>query len=84
MHFWIDYPSTVALLASCLRPRGLFVQWDWEFDAADEEPFGLTREAVRGAFTSAHLDTVFLDTGFSVRHDGVEMSPLLGIGRLNS
>ena len=32
---------------------GLFVQWDWEVQPDDEEPFGLTRDEVRRAENAA-------------------------------
>ena len=79
-----DYPGTVQLLAGRLRDGGLFVQWDWELDPAADEPFGLSRDAIRAALVAADLEPVFLDTGFTITHDGHEMAPLMAVGRKGS
>jgi 2-polyprenyl-3-methyl-5-hydroxy-6-metoxy-1,4-benzoquinol methylase len=76
-----DYPATVALLAQRLRPSGLFVQWDWEANEDDEDPFGLTRDAIRAAHTAAGLDVLFLDTGFTLGKGDEVMAPLMAVGR---
>lgn len=75
------YPDTVALFAELLAPGGFFVQWDWEFNADDEDPFGLTRDGIRGAIVDAGLDVVRADTGFEVTFGEHTMRPLMGIGR---
>jgi 2-polyprenyl-3-methyl-5-hydroxy-6-metoxy-1,4-benzoquinol methylase len=75
-----DYPQTVKLLAGCLRPGGLFVQWDWELDPAADEPFGLTRDSIRSALTAADLEPVYIDTGFRITQEDHQMAPLMGIG----
>ena len=79
--FLDDYPGTLRQLARLLRPGGAFVQWDWELRAADEEPFGLSRQAVGEALRGAGLDILFLDTGFEAAFGEMTMTPLMAIGR---
>ena len=79
--FLQDYPGTVVELVALLRPGGLFVQWDWEWDATAEEPMGLTRAAVQAALEGAGLTEVEVDTGFEAAFEGMVMRPVRGIGR---
>ena len=76
-----DYPATVAMLATHLAVGGHFVQWDWEYDPTADEPFGLTRQAMREALASAGLDVVAVGIGFDVPVEGHLMRPLMAVGR---
>jgi len=76
-----DYPATVAALAGLLAPGGLFVQWDWELDPSADEPYGLTREAIRAALDDANLVDVSVETAFVRRMGEMVMRPLIGVGR---
>ena len=78
--FLDDYPGTVAELASLLKPGGAFIQWDWELNAADDEPVGLTRSQVADALATAHLVGISVGTAFEVDVDGERVSPLVGVG----
>ncbi len=79
--FLDDYPATVAQLARRLAPGGYFVQWDWEWDAAADEPFGLTAEGIAQALGGAGLEVISVATGFDVPFEDQRMRPLMGIGR---
>lgn len=79
--FLDDYPGTVVDLATRLDPGGLFVQWDWEADEANEDPHGLSREAVHTALSGADLSNVQVDVGFEVAFEDQMMRPLMGHGR---
>lgn len=79
--FLDDYPGMVIGLAARLGPGGLFVQWDWELEPESEEPFGLSRDAVRAALQRAGLERVTVDTAFAVAIDDQTMRPLMGVGR---
>lgn len=79
--FLPNYPRTVRELAELLQPGGLFVQWDWAWNAEDDEPFGLTREAIREALSGAGLTVCRVDLGFEADFEGQTMAPLMGIGR---
>ncbi len=79
--FLDDYPGTLARLASLLSSGGVFCQWDWEYDATDEDPFGLTREAISRALADAGLEVLHVDTAFEVLFGEMTMRPLMGMGR---
>lgn len=78
--FLDDYPGAVADLVSMLGADGTFVQWDWELDPVDDDPHGLTRQAIRDALTAAGLSGVVVDRAFEVTVEGVVMAPLVGAG----
>lgn len=79
--FLEDYPGTLTKLATLLTPGGVFCQWDWAYDEADEEPFGLTEDAISQALESAGLEVLFVGTGFEAPFEDVVMRPLMGMGR---
>jgi len=79
--FLDDYPATVRALVRMLKPKGLFVQWDWERDPTSEEPFGLTREQINATLTQAGLESILVETAFEVAVEGETMRPLMGAGQ---
>ena len=54
--FLPDYPHAMALLASFLKPGGVFVQWDW---AADMPQPKITKAYAGVGLQLEHCDTVF-------------------------
>ncbi len=78
--FLDDYAGTVRTLTSLLKPGGSFVQWDWELNREDGEPFGLTRAQMVDALTGADLVGIRVETAFKIDVDGERMSPLIGFG----
>ncbi len=76
-----DYPGLIRELGASMRPGGLFVQWDWELDPGDDDPVGLSREAIRRALGDAGLVSVRVDTGFEITVDEHVMSPVMGSGQ---
>lgn len=76
-----DYPGMVTTLVDRLEPGGLFVQWDWESDPADDDPHGLTRTDVGRALGDADLVGVDVGIAFDVTVQGERMRPLKGSGR---
>ena len=80
LSFVDDYPTVVSQLVDLLAPGGVFVQWDWELDPADDEPHGLSREAIRSALDAAGLVDVHVDTAFAVPFGEMTMRPLIGAG----
>lgn len=88
--FLDDYPAAAAQLAGLLRPGGLFVQWDWEREEAEDH--GLTRTEITVALAGAGLDCVEVATAFEVAVEmddqaeeggpqSVVMRPLIGHGQ---
>lgn len=82
--FLDDYAGTVRALALRLRPGALFVQWDWEKNPDDKEPFGLSRDEIRRCLEGAGLEVLSVDTGFSVGFEGETMAPLMAVARKRS
>ena len=76
-----DYPGTVRSLVGLLKPGGVFVQWDWELNPEDKEPYGLTREQITAAQNGAGLEAHQVDTAFKVRFGQETMWPLMGVGQ---
>lgn len=63
--FLPDYPQTLALLKTLLKPNGCFVQWDWL--AKDESAStGLSLAQVQSAFKHAGFQGVELSTPFEM------------------
>lgn len=81
LSFVNDYPATARTLVTHLRAGGLFVQWDWELDPNDDEPYGLTRTDIRQTLEQAGLESVAVGVGFEATIDGDTMRPLMGSGR---
>ena len=80
--FLDDYPGTIDTLVQLLKPAGLFVQWDWEFDPSAQEPFGLTQEQVRATLLSSGLENVQVTPAFEVSIDDRTVRPLMGLGQV--
>lgn len=76
-----DYEGTLARLAASLAPGGVFCQWDWEYNPSDDEPFGLTRDAITRGLESAGLEILYVGTAFEAGFEGMVMRPLMGMGR---
>ena len=76
-----DYAATVDLLCDRLAPGGLLVEWDWEENPVDAEPFGMTAEGIRRTLEHAGLELVTVRRAFEVRIEGETMKPLMGSGR---
>lgn len=80
-----EYPQTVRQLTQLLRPGGLFVQWDWEFDDAQPEPHGLSQVEIAAALDAAGLVDIEVETAFEITVEDTTMRPIMGIGhRLKS
>lgn len=77
--FLDDYPGTLNELVGCLRPGGLFIQWDWERSADDSH--GLTRNEILEALGGAGLVEAAVRAAFTVEIHGQSMTPLLGYGQ---
>lgn len=59
----------------------MFVQWDWERNPADDEPYGLRRDEILEALVRAGLLAIRVDVAFDLSVDGGTMRPLMGIGQ---
>ncbi|MEO0491813.1 MAG: class I SAM-dependent methyltransferase [Actinomycetota bacterium] len=76
-----DHPATVARLVELLAPGGVLIQWDWQLDPDEAEPYGLTTEAIQTALRTAGLRDVEVGVGFELPFGDMVMRPLMGVGR---
>ncbi len=81
--FLPDYPHTLQLFKSLLKPGGVFVQWDWQRTEAEPD-FGFTAEMMAGALRDAGLTDVAVTNAFSLEHDAGAMAVLMGVARKES
>jgi predicted TPR repeat methyltransferase len=79
--FLDDYAGTTDILVRLLKPGGLFVQWDWEFDPRAHEPFGLAREQMKETLSASGLEAIQIRTAFKVSIGDKTVRPLLGVGQ---
>ena len=74
--FLPDYPHTLGLLKSLLKPNGRFVQWDWL--ASKENPTtGFSLAQVQSAFKYAGFQGVELSTPFDMSSSKGTMQVLM-------
>ena len=78
--FLDDYPATLRTLVSLLRPGGVFVQWDWERDEADDDPHGFSTSEIGAALRDAGCHDIEVRTAFEIPMGDETMAPLVGIG----
>jgi SAM-dependent methyltransferase len=83
LSFVDDPAATTADLVALLSPGGVFVQWDWELDPADDDPHGLSRDGIRSTLEGAGLVDVEVDTAFELPFGEMTMRPLIGVGRVD-
>lgn len=79
--FLPDFPAELLRLSSMLRKGGLFVQWDWRTNSADDWSKGLSEEDLRHAYATAQLEVLYTDHGFTFIFEGKELEVLMGVGR---
>jgi 2-polyprenyl-3-methyl-5-hydroxy-6-metoxy-1,4-benzoquinol methylase len=70
--FLPDYEATLRVLASLLRPDGVFAQWDW----MSEMPV----QRIQDALVAAGLNRVSIDKDFEFVMEDEPMPVVLGIG----
>jgi 2-polyprenyl-3-methyl-5-hydroxy-6-metoxy-1,4-benzoquinol methylase len=68
-----DYPSTLSVLSSIMKPGAFFAQWDWSGDMPEER--------IRNAFGTSGLTVQNIAQAFSMESDGENMPVIMGIGR---
>ncbi|MEM8860556.1 MAG: class I SAM-dependent methyltransferase [Chloroflexota bacterium] len=72
-----DYEATLQLLKSLLKPKGIFVQWDWQQTESDSD-FGFTKTMIETSFVNANLAVLSVSEVFSFASDKGEMQVLMG------
>lgn len=75
-----DYESTLQLLKSLLKSKGIFVQWDWQ-KTESETDFGFTEAMIETAFLNADLAVLSISEAFSFTNDSGEMQVLMGVAQ---
>lgn len=75
-----DYEGTLRLLKLILKPKGVFVQWDW-LKIDENSNSGFTEDIIQSAFIHAGLNTVTIKQAFSLESKRGSMPVLMGIAR---
>jgi len=75
--FLPNYEATLGLLASSLKPGGVFVQWDWLL--SEDDTYGFTLDRVNKAFADLRLNCDFLGEAFAMDIDGKNCPVLMGV-----
>ncbi|MEH6580030.1 MAG: class I SAM-dependent methyltransferase [Amphritea sp.] len=78
--FLPDYESTLQLLKTLLKPKGVFVQWDW-LNTGGASGFGLSKEAVESAFVNAGLEVASITQAFTLESKQGSMPVLMGVAK---
>lgn len=76
--FLPSYEHAVVVLTRALKQGGHFVQWDWQ--ASEEDGFGLTVNQISNALERARLNSIRVDPAFTIHADGQTMPVLIGTG----
>ena len=79
--FLEDFPSTLRVLMSLLRPGGHFVQWDWAQAEVGDWAKGFSHAEIRAAYDSAGLDVLRVELGFVFAFEESDLPVVLGVGR---
>ena len=74
--FLPDYEATLQILASLLKPGGVFVQWDWATDMPEAR--------IRSAFDAAGLNAHLIKNMFAMGDGDEAMPVVMGVGRRGS
>lgn len=78
--FLPDFNTTLASIASLLKPEGVFVQWDWM--SSDANPnFGFDRQTLLQAYERAGLSLVDVAKGFTLTSNKGSMDVIMGIAQ---
>lgn len=78
--FLPDFRTTLASIASLLKPEGVFVQWDWM--SSDANPnFGFDRQTLLQAYERAGLSLVDVAKGFTLTSNKGSMDVIMGIAQ---
>lgn len=78
--FLPDYPSTLKLLKSMLKPNGIFIQWDWAA-ASENSETGLSKNTIEDAFLQSELTDVEIKFPFEMQSSQGSLPVIMAIGR---
>jgi len=76
--FLPDYDGALRLLKTLLKPKGVFVQWDW-LKSDEDTGFGLTEEMIESAFTNAGMEVSSITKAFALESEKGSMPVLMGV-----
>jgi len=78
--FLPNYPLTLSLLKSMLKPNGVFIQWDWAADTENSE-MGLTEKAIENAFLQSQFSDIKIKFPFVMQSSKGNMPVIMAIGK---
>jgi len=78
--FLPDYPSTLVLLKSLLKPNGVFIQWDWAAES-ENSGMGLTEKAIEHALLQSEFSDIKIKSPFVMKSSKGEMPVIMAIAK---
>jgi len=74
------YVGTLQHIQSLLKPKGLFIQWDWKRTESDPD-FGFTEVMIEEALLHAGFEVLSVSESFSLASESGEMQVLMGVAQ---
>ena len=79
--FLPNYEEVLTIIKSLLKPKGIFVQWDWLRTEKDPD-FGFTEDMIREHYSFAGLEIDSISVPFHLMENGEKMEVLMSVGKL--
>lgn len=79
--FLPNYEEVLSIIKSLLKPKGIFVQWDWLRTEKDPN-FGFTEDMIREHYSSVGLKIDSISVPFHIMENDEQMEVLMSVGKL--
>jgi SAM-dependent methyltransferase len=79
--FLPNYEEVLSIIKSLLKPKGIFVQWDWLRTEKDPN-FGFTEGMIREHYSSVGLKIDSISVPFHIMENDEQMEVLMSVGKL--
>ena len=76
--FLPDYEGTLTLLKQALKPKGVFIQWDW-LKTSDDSDFGFTDKTIETALINSGMEVVKVETAFAMESSKGTMPVIMAV-----
>ena len=76
--FLPDYEGTLTLLKQALKPKGVFIQWDW-LKTSDDSDFGLADKTIETTLINSGMEVVKVETAFAMESSKGTMPVIMAV-----